>query len=351
MEIANKRILLSPNDVGGHLWGLHTGLERNGIASDVVYLNKANFAFQYTHDYSMYDLGPIRKKAAKAIKAAQLSLKYDIYHFNNATSLLPGFIDLSVLKLRKKRIFVTFNGTLTRLKSHCLQNYRFSQFGIDGNEWDYYMWPIRDQRKRRIIRTWQHFARQIFCLNPDLCNTAEGSVFVPYAKGSFYEIQRAKRYSIGKSIRIAHATNNPLAKGTSFFKKAIDAVRSHYPNVVVDYIEKVDNKTALARIAECDVLFDQVLLGWYGGVAVEAMQLGKPVITYIREGDLRHIPADMRRDLPVINANPDTIEEVLRDIAENPGKLKELSEKSVYYVNQYHDPQKVARMVAGYYAA
>jgi hypothetical protein len=38
--------------------------------------------------------------------------------------------------------------------------------------------------------------------------------------------------------------------------------------------------------------------GWYGGLAVELMALGKPVLAYIREEDLSFVDPQMRYELP-----------------------------------------------------
>ena len=72
------------------------------------------------------------------------------------------------------------------------------------------------------------------------------------------------------------------------------------------------------------------------------MALGKPVVCYIREEDLKFIPAEMRQDLPIINANPNNISEVLAQLVEEQDKLPYIGEQSRTYVEKWHDPMKVA---------
>src|SRR5437764_15466880 len=64
---------------------------------------------------------------------------------------------------------------------------------------------------------------------------------------------------------------------------------------------------------QADLLIDQLLAGWYGGVALELMALGKPVISYLRAEDLGYIPPAMHAQLPIINATPTTFYEVLKE--------------------------------------
>lgn len=79
------------------------------------------------------------------------------------------------------------------------------------------------------------------------------------------------------------------------------------------------------------------------------MALGKPVVCYIREEDLKFIPPLMKKDLPIINANPDNIFEILKGLVEDRGKLNLIGEQSRAYVERWHDPMKIAeRMKEAY---
>jgi glycosyltransferase involved in cell wall biosynthesis len=98
-----------------------------------------------------------------------------------------------------------------------------------------------------------------------------------------------------------------------------------------------------------DLVVDQLLLGWYGGFAVEAMAMGKPVGAYIREEDLRFIPAQMRRDMPLLRLHPETlVADIERAIAQR-STWPELGRQSRMYVEKWHHPLKIARAVSRIY--
>ncbi|MEA5088931.1 hypothetical protein, partial [Solidesulfovibrio sp.] len=103
--------------------------------------------------------------------------------------------------------------------------------------------------------------------------------------------------------------------------------------------------------AEADLLIDQLYVGWYGAVAVEAMKMGVPVLAYIRDEDLRFLPGAMARDcrelFPPVTA--DTLEEALCTLLDNPGLLHRAARQSLEYVHAWHDPVKVARYVLDKY--
>ncbi len=50
-------------------------------------------------------------------------------------------------------------------------------------------------------------------------------------------------------------------------------------------VEGLHREEAKRLYERADLFVDQLILGWYGGVAVELMALGKPVIAHIRPGD------------------------------------------------------------------
>jgi glycosyltransferase involved in cell wall biosynthesis len=101
--------------------------------------------------------------------------------------------------------------------------------------------------------------------------------------------------------------------------------------------------------AGATVLVDQLLCGWYGGVAVEAMALGIPVVAYLNEKHLQEIPSAMRAEIPIVSATPETVGDVLAKLLQNRGWRRELSERGKSYVLRWHHPVKIARRMLEIY--
>lgn len=108
------------------------------------------------------------------------------------------------------------------------------------------------------------------------------------------------------------------------------------------------NKTqeeALEIYKTADIIIDQMYAQTYGVFAVEAMALGKPVITYISEEIRKTFPPE----LPIFSATIENLEEVAEALIQN-GKLREEAGKAGRrYVEDYHDNRKVAKMQAEIY--
>jgi hypothetical protein len=76
------------------------------------------------------------------------------------------------------------------------------------------------------------------------------------------------------------------------------------------------------------------------------MAMGKPVAVYLRESDFRHLPSEMVEQLPFFRATPQTIKADLRAILDEPRqRLLERARKSRAFVEQWHDPEAIARRV------
>jgi glycosyltransferase involved in cell wall biosynthesis len=111
-------------------------------------------------------------------------------------------------------------------------------------------------------------------------------------------------------------------------------------------IENVPYDQVMNAYQSIDILIDQIYAGWYGGLAVEAMALGKPVLFYIREDDLKFIPSEMAENLPIVKTCAATLKRNLISLIEMPYEdLLKLGKKSRQYVEKWHNPQKVVRQL------
>ena len=91
-----------------------------------------------------------------------------------------------------------------------------------------------------------------------------------------------------------------------------------------------------------DLVIDQVLTGWYGGFAVEAMAMGKPVACYIRDADLGYIPEAMRAELPFIRLTPETIEADIAAALARRAEWPQWGQQARAFVLRWHHPRRLA---------
>ena len=174
----------------------------------------------------------------------------------------------------------------------------------------------------------------------------KNSTFIPYSHIFLDDWKPIYTQTEDRLLRICHAPSHRAVKGTKYILSAVENLKSCGYNFDLILIENMSNSDARKQYEKCDVLIDQLFAGWYGGLAVELMALGKPVMVYIREEDLQFIPKEMAQSLPFITASADTIEEKLEIVLNmDRNKLLKCAYKSREYVEIWHDPIKIANII------
>jgi len=81
------------------------------------------------------------------------------------------------------------------------------------------------------------------------------------------------------------------------------------------------------------------------------MKMGKPVMAFIREGDLKYIPKEMAEEClqTIINITPSSLYERVCFLMENPEILKRYREAGLDYVHRWHNPAYVAGITKAAY--
>lgn len=349
------RVLHWPTDVGGNPTGLARAERSLGLRSDVAVIQRSAFQYDVDHDLDLGRRSKLRRLLARTKFLAESIARYDVYHFNFGQTFLPAprghGIDLPVLLALRKRLFMTYQGSDARpYATH--QTLR----PVDG-EPDL---PApratlerEDRRKRQAIEYAARWRVRSFTVNPDLVRFIPNAEFVPYASVDPRIItpptdSAERKAGADRPITIMHAPTHRIIKGTAAVLRAFDAL-ADLPNVRTELVEGLPHHEALQRFAVADLVVDQLRVGWYGAFAVEMMAMGVPVVAWINDDDLAHIPAAMRDELPVIRADADSLPDVLRELVRDPDRLRDLGLAARRYVERWHDPLRIARRLVEIY--
>ncbi len=349
------KVLHLPTSVGGMSWGLAQGERALGLNSEVLVTFGNWLNYEADINLKLDQSSNNIYRLYKLIKTF-LSIKsdYDVYHFNYGSSLVDirrlglHLIDLPYYS-RKAKLFVTYNGCDARQKYSTISRTSCSACHHDDCYNGKCINPKIDKMKIKRINKMARFTNTIFAVNPDLkWHLPEEAIFLPYAISGYETIQYMGSIYKSRTIKIAHAPTNRGCKGSEIILSVLKKLKKKY-NIEIMLIENVPHKDALKIYAEADLVIDQLLVGWYGGLAVEVMKMGKPVVCFIREDDLKYIPQDMKDELPIIIANQDNLYEVMAYCIENPKYLRDKAKQSLEYVLKWHDPKYVAGIVKDCY--
>lgn len=258
--------------------------------------------------------------------------------------------DLRSMRRLGKVVAVTFMGDDARQGGHCRSAYPIHF--VHEVEPGYYS-DLTDRLKQDRIAMFQEHADLIYAMNPDLLSQLSSKArFLPYTSVDPRQWQPRTSQGTAACPHLVHAPSHRLVKGTRFVEEAVSRLRAEGLDFRYTQVEGLANAEARKIYETADLLVDQLLAGWYGGLAVELMALGKPVISYIRESDLRHVPVQMRKDLPIITATPATIYEVLKTwLTAGGGELHKRGQICRKFVETWHDPLRIAAKVKADYEA
>ncbi len=343
------RILHYPTDVGGNPTGLARAERQLGASSTVAVITRSSRAYDVDIDLELADRSRIGRLAHRTLFAAGAIRRYDVFHFNFAQTLLPRLgsrgIDLPLLRAAGKRIFMTFQGCDVRRAGRCHE-----QTGVVCSEASGakgFCHSGRNADKVRAVAYIRKHAHRMFCLNPDLIRAVPDAEFVPYASVDPAAVAPSDAHEQGEKLTILHAPTDRQIKGTQHILDVAEELGSD--DVDWLFIEGLPHEEAMRQYRQADLVIDQLKIGWYGGFAVEMMAMGKPVICYIREEDLRFIPQAMADELPIIIATPDTLLDVLRELIAAPERLAAIGARSRAFVERWHDPVRIARRLLELY--
>jgi hypothetical protein len=263
----------------------------------------------------------------------------DVSGFLGPTSY--RFLELPILRCFGKRVVAYCFGTDVQRASVIQGRYRYSIAP----------WAPTGERERAVLGNIQHTLRYA----DYVIAGADNFVFFPRydlcAQMAAIDLTRIRpsypHPRVGAPIRVVHAPNHRHLKGTEHVIRACDQLRVEGLPVELQLVEGVRNDLAVELYREADIVVDQLIIGAYGLFAIEAMALGKPVVCHLHEDA---IAANIGwGECPIVNADPDTIVDVLRGLLAHPERLPALGRAGRAYVEKYHSYKYIGGLFDGVY--
>jgi glycosyltransferase involved in cell wall biosynthesis len=254
----------------------------------------------------------VARQAAQLKTFAQLAPRYDVFHFYFGLTLVPKSVQFQLLRLLGKRSVVHFLGS-----------------DIRGKPPHELAWAKR--AGARIVGSYDAI-RWV----PDAEMIPPGIDLSTIAPESPSERERPL---------IVHAPSSRRRKGTDY---VVGACRDL--NVDLEIVEGLHHNDALARYRAADIVVDQLNAGWYGVFAIEAMALGKPVVTYLHDEAVRRTEEAFGLEVPIVSATKETLVDRLRPLVEDANERRRVGAASRAYVERVHDASVVADRLLDVYA-
>ena len=275
--------------------------------------------------------------------AARFIGRYDLVHVHFGRSLVPPFnVDLPVHRALGTKLVFHFHGCDVRNRALMLERHPLAAACA---ECDPFCVP---ERQRRAIAQSARYGAATFVSTPDLLESVPHAEHLPVALDvpAWQASAAAGARPDDGRVRVLHVPTNRLIKGTRWIEQGMARATAADPRLDYRLLEHAAWADVRAAMAQADVVIDQVFLGWYGLVAVEAMALGKPVVGFIRPDFEERARA---LDLPLVRCTKDDVGEVVRALAADPARRAALGEAGRAYASRVHDAGVIAARLAATY--
>jgi glycosyltransferase involved in cell wall biosynthesis len=349
------KILHAPRDIGSNAYHLARGERALGFDSHNLVYFKQWYGYPSDIDLKMkVDDNPVHYYRWWWLMA-RVALTCDVLHFNFGSSFLHYYPkrwiypDVSLWRKLGIATFVTFQGCEGRVASYVMGNLEH-KFCTNCRSREFCGGGYDDYKLEANSVVGRYFDG-VYALNPDIVRCIPSARFMPYVSTDINAWQPPEGFDWHHDgpVKVVHAPTNREIKGTDAVVSTVESLKAEGLNLELVLVEKIPHNQVRQLYESADLLVDQLLIGWYGGLAVELMALGKPVVAYIRQEDLRFIPTAMKEDLPIVSANPETLRDTLKELIRDSERRRQIGQRSRAFVEKWHDPKVIGRMTTDAY--
>ena len=297
------RVTLCPVNTAGVPWTNTQALRRRGVDARLVVFER--YRLHPEADWSLDLSGSLlRRQPAQWAAFARLLPRTDVFHFHFGLTLVPKRLQFPLLRAARKKSVMHYLGS-----------------------------DIRGKTPEELAYG-KHADAQVVGSFDAIRWVPEAEVIPP---GVDLERIRPEPQSDRSRPLIVHAPSSRRRKGTEHVLAAVAGLEAD-----LELVEGLHHDEAFERYRAADIVVDQLNAGWYGLFAIEAMALGKPVVTFLHDEAVRRSEEAFGTTVPIVSATAETLREALRPLVADAARRRELGAASRAYVEQVHDVEQVA---------
>lgn len=348
-----KRILFGAVDIGYRIEH-YSKFIRENFSDQLVAESFSKFVLPSSHYKTSYTYTcRIDKRSRLYLYIYSFSFfifslfRYDIFHFISGETILTRKlrrIELFIYKLLGKRVIMHFVGSDIRSEEFIYwKEKNIRQFLQSGSSFEKNLpW------QKRLIADTEKYADFVLVSTPDLKQFLKHVTYYPVVLDLEKFLREAKpvvpRITESDEIVILHSPSNTVLKGTTHIHDILNKLVKTLPYKIKlvlpgEQLIGTVKKYSLTRYElfeiykQADIVIDQVIIGWYGLQSIEALLMGKEVISYIDTG----LEIDLFPNCPIELATVNTLEQVIIKCIEKIRTHKRTPyEDTVSWVKKYH---------------
>lgn len=254
----------------------------------------------------------------------------------NSTDTRRAMEDVDALRASGRNVALLFHGSeVRRPRDHV----RLTPWSPFYQAQTHVLTASLEQKTELVHEAIAGFDGPVLVSTLDLLDHVPGAVWLPIVVGpaSFLPVAAALT---GRRLVVAHAPSSSWLKGSEW----VDPVLQRMERQGLLTYRRIQNLPPImvpSLLQEVDVVVDQVVLSNPGVLAAQAMAAGRLVLAHLTEPVRRRFPDPP----PVVETTPETIEQVLLSVIENPEHYAQIAARGVAFARKYHDGRMSARVL------
>ena len=311
MTIPALRVTHCPVNTAGVPWQNVQALRRKGVDARLVVFER--YKLHPEADESLDRRGGLARQQATQWRAlARLLPRTDIFHFYFGLTLVPKSLQFPILRAARKKSVMHFLGS-----------------------------DIRGKPPAELAWAAKAGAR--------IVGSYDAIRWVPEAEVVPPGINLSEYTPVPPSDRerpvVVHAPSSRRRKGTEHVIAACEQLP-----VSLEIVEGLHHDEARRRYERADIVVDQLNAGWYGLFAIEAMAVGKPVVSFLHDEAVARTEEAFGVRVPIVSATADTLVERLRPLVESAEERRRVGAESRAYIERVHDADRLADRLLDIYS-
>ena len=235
------------------------------------------------------------------------------------------------------------HGTDVRDPEKHIQRTKWSPF----RDSSYYL-PRMSKIAQQNVKFLTSISNPVFVSTPDLLLDIPSAQWCPVVVDQDIWRPASAKTSPSEPLRVAHVPSVKSMKGTDLIEPILHNL---HDQKVITYtpITNVPSEKMPEVISHADVVLDQFRLGSYGVAACEAMSSGKTVVGHVLPEVREVVFQQTKLELPIVEATPDTLMDVILSLSENRQLLKQKSHEGVSFISKVHNGTLSSKTLMDYW--
>lgn len=345
------RLLIGPLNTAGqaHRWAVAAD-RLPGVAAKSLNVERRSTGVAYGYETDWFLSRAAQLRGMRPYREQVLGLTHVLVESGRAivdeifdhTSL----DDLPLLREHGVEVALLIHGSEMRdLRQHA-ETYLHSPF---RGEWDEH-WHRMQATVARTRTVVEAFDGPVFVPTHDMLDFVPESTLLPI-------VVDVDRFTVGPGSSrmpvlereqpvVIHAPTNPRLKGTESVERVLHRLENEG---LVSYrkLQGVPNEQMPRFLADADIVIDQIVLGNAATLTAEATAAGRLVVGHLSPAVRNRMAAfdPEAHPPPIVEADPDTLEEVLREVLDDRAAYARLAAQGHTWARRNHDGTRAAEIL------